>query len=157
MTTERSGAGLTQPEVVWWQGAKFRISARAETTAGALGLAEAVFWAGMGTPLHVHHREDEAFYILEGTIRFLRGDDEFVASEGDFAFFPREVSHCFKVLEGGARALVLMAPAGLEHMFLDGGIPVANTETAPPRDYDLEQVARLAGAYGLDIVGPPLD
>jgi hypothetical protein len=61
------------------------------------------------------------------------------------------------VLEGGARALLLMTPGGLERMFLDGGTPVTNAKAARPRDYDLEQVARLAGAYGLDIVGPPLE
>ncbi len=141
-------------EPVWWQGARFQVKGRAEETGGMLGLAEADFWAGMGPPLHVHHREDEAFYILEGQIRFQRGDEDFVGGPGDFVFAPREVPHRFKVLEGGARALVLMTPAGLEHMFLEGGIRAASAP--PPEHYDMGQVAELASKYGWDIIGPAL-
>ena len=98
--------------------------------------------------------EDEAFYILEGQIRFQRGDEDFVGGAGDFVFAPREVPHRFKVLEGGARALVLMTPAGLEHMFLEGGIRAASAP--PPEHYDMGQVAELASKYGWDIIGPAL-
>jgi quercetin dioxygenase-like cupin family protein len=148
----------TQAEhhAVWWQGNLFRIKAIAEATGGALGLAEAKFRPGMATPLHVHHREDEAFYVLEGEIRFRRGDEEFTASPGDFIFGPREVPHSFKVLESGARALVLMTPAGLEQMFIDGGLPVTDPATPPAPEYDMEQVRALAQRYGFDVVGPPL-
>ncbi|MDP8905743.1 MAG: cupin domain-containing protein [Chloroflexota bacterium] len=147
----------TYPGAVWWQGALFSIKARRETTGGALGLVEASFWEGMATPFHTHHREDEAFYVLDGQIRFRRGDDHFTAGPGDFVFGPRAVPHCFKVLDGGARALVLVTPAGFEHMFLEGGIPVSDPAAAPAREYDLEHVARLAHAYGMEVVGPPLE
>jgi quercetin dioxygenase-like cupin family protein len=143
-------------EAVWWQGALFRIKARSERTGGMLGLVEANFWAGMGTPLHVHHREDEAFYLLDGTMRFRIGNDEFEAGAGEFIFGPREVAHCFKVLEPGARALVLVSPAGLEHMFIEGGVPVTDPTQSPGHDYDLEHVKVLARKYRFDIVGPPL-
>lgn len=146
---------MVEPELVWWQGARFQIKARSEDTGGSIGVAEANFWAGLGPPLHVHHREDEAFYILEGKIRFRRGDDVFVATAGDFVFAPREIPHNFKVLEGGARALILMTPAGMEHMFLEGGIRA--TERPAPERYDMEQVALLARKFGWDIVGPPQD
>jgi len=142
---------------VWWQGNLFRIKALAQATGGAFGLAEATFWAGMATPLHVHHREDEAFYVLEGEIRFRRGDEEFTASPGDFVFGPREVPHSFKVLGSGARALVLVTPGGLEQMFVDGGLPVTDPTTPPAPEYDMEQVHALARKYGWDVVGPPLE
>ncbi len=141
----------------WWQGALFRVRGRHQTTGGALGLVEAEFWPGMGTPLHIHHREDEAFYVLRGQIRFRLGDDQFTASSGDFVFGPREIAHCFKVLDPGARALVLMTPAGLEQMFIEGGVPVTDPTSPPSREYHLEDVKRLAAKYGFDIVGPPLD
>jgi quercetin dioxygenase-like cupin family protein len=142
---------------VWWQGALFRVKGRREETGGTLGLVEANFWGGMGTPLHVHHREDEAFYVIDGEIRFKLGDEELTAGPGSFVFGPREIPHCFKVAEGGARALVLMSPAGLEHMFLEGGEPVHDPSQAPPREYDVEHVKALARKYGFDVVGPPLD
>jgi quercetin dioxygenase-like cupin family protein len=145
-----------EQEAVWWQGGLFRIKGRAGETGGAIGLVEANLWAGMATPLHVHHREDEAFYILEGQMRFRRGDKEFTAGEGDFVFGPREIAHSFKVLEGGARALVLMTPAGLEQMFIDGGVPVRDAAQPPAHEYDVEHAMALAKQYGWDVVGPPL-
>ena len=71
-------------ESVWWQGALFTIKGRRETTGGTLGLIEVDFWDGMGTPLHLHHQEDEGFYILDGQIRFRRGDEVFTAGPGEF-------------------------------------------------------------------------
>jgi quercetin dioxygenase-like cupin family protein len=157
MNADLARAGISRPHEVWWQGALFRVKGRRETTNATLGVVEANFWPGMGTPLHVHHREDEAFYVLDGQIRFRIGDDEFTATSGDFVFGAREVAHCFKVLEPGARALVLITPAGLEHMFLEGGIPVRDSTDAPSREYDLEDVKRLALKYGFDVVGPPIE
>jgi mannose-6-phosphate isomerase-like protein (cupin superfamily) len=155
---ESGGAvASTRAESIWWQGALFTVKGRRETTGGALGLVEANFWPGMATPLHVHHREDEAFYILDGEIQFRRGDEVFTAGPDAFVFGPREVPHSFKVLDGGARALVLMTPAGLEHMFLEGGLRVVDPTRPPARDYDIEHVKVLARKYGFDIVGPPLD
>lgn len=144
-------------DMVWWQGALFRIKGRKETTNGTLGLVEADFWGGMGTPLHLHHHEDEAFYIIDGEIRFRRGDEDFTAGGGEFVFAPREIPHCFKVLGRGARALVMVTPAGLEHMFIDGGQPVVDPSLPPARDYDIDHVKELARKYRFDIVGPPLD
>lgn len=157
MLSEMEATGIGAPVDVWWQGALFRVRGRRETTAGALGLVEAHFWAGMGTPLHVHHHEDEAFYLLDGQIRFRRGDETFTAGPGDFVFAPRELAHCFKVLDGGATALVLVTPAGLEQMFVEGGLPVVDPTTPPSRDYDIEHVKELSRKYGFDVVGPQLE
>ena len=145
-----------KPEAVWWQGNLFKIKGKGEHTGGVLGLAEAKLWPGMATPLHVHHREDEAFYILDGEMRFRRGDEEFTAEPGDFVFGPREVPHCFKVSDGGVRMLVLMTPAGLEQMFIEGGIPAGDSSEPPPQHYDMERVSALAKKYGWDIIGPQM-
>jgi mannose-6-phosphate isomerase-like protein (cupin superfamily) len=151
------GGAKVAPDEVWWQGALFRIKARSVRTGGTLGLVEANFYGGMGTPLHVHHAEDEAFYIIDGRIRFKRGAEEFVACAGDFVFGPREIPHCFKVLDRGAKALVLMTPGGLEEMFIEGGVAVTDPRNPPGREYDLEHVTPLSRKYGFDVVGPPLD
>ena len=145
-----------KPQTVWSQGNLFTIKGRSAETGGALGLAEVHFNAGMATPLHVHHREDEAFYILDGEIRFRRGDDEFTGGPGDFVFGPREVPHCFKVLDGGARALVLITPAGMEEMFVEGGVPAHEGMVRPAMGYDMEKVTALAVKYGWDVLGPPM-
>ena len=79
------------------------IKARADDTGGSLGLVEATFYRGFGPPLHVHSREDEGFYVLEGEIRFRQGDHEFLAGPGSWVWGPRGVAHAFKV-ESNQRA-----------------------------------------------------
>ena len=54
-------SAVVQQDAFWWQGGLYRMKARAKDTGGALGLAEASLYRGFGPPLHVHHREDEAF------------------------------------------------------------------------------------------------
>lgn len=156
MSAGTKASGI-EPTRTWWQGALFGIPGRRETTGGALGLVDARFWEGMATPLHIHTGEDEAFYLLEGGIRFRRGDEQLVLGPGELFFGPRGVPHCFKVLEGGARALVILSPGGFEEMFLEGGLPVEDPGQPPSRDYDIEHVIALSRRYGMEVVGPPLD
>src|SRR5688572_16670552 len=128
-------------DAFWWQGALMSIKARAGDTGSALGLVEARFPEGFGPPLHVHDREDEAFYVLDGEIRFRQGEDEFVAGPGTLVWGPRGVPHAFKVQAGGARALVIMMPGGLERMFEEAGAPARGSAKPAPAPYDPE-VAR---------------
>jgi quercetin dioxygenase-like cupin family protein len=159
-----SAAGSTHPDqptpadpsAVWWQGALMILRAHAGNTGGALGLVEARFPAGFGPPLHVHHREDEVLYVLDGQLRCRQGDREFTAGPGELVFGPRELPHAFKAGPEGATALVLVTPAGLEQMFQEGGVPVHDPTTPPVVDYDIEQVIALSAKYGMDITGPPL-
>lgn len=152
MTTTPS----TETDAVWWQGSLFKIKGRSDMTGGAIGLSEANLYAGFATPLHVHHREDEAWYVLEGEILIKLGDNEITAKAGDFVFGPRETPHAFKALEPGARALVVTTPGGFEKLFLEGGLPVTDPSQAPPQEFDIERVKILAKNYGFDIIGPPI-
>jgi quercetin dioxygenase-like cupin family protein len=140
----------------WWQGALMHIKARAEDTGGAVGLVDATFPEGFGPPLHVHGREDEALYVLEGQIRFRQGDEEFVAGPGTWVWGPRGVPHAFRVESKQARALVIVAPGGFERMFQDGGVPVRGSAGPPIEEYDPAAAAALADRFGFDVVGPQL-
>lgn len=141
----------------WWQGSLMTIKTRAEDTGGTLGMTEASFPEGFGPPLHVHHREDEAIYVLEGRIRFRQGDAEFVAGPGTFVWGPRGVPHTFKVEPGGARALVIVTPGGFEEMFAVGGSPASESQEAPAVKYDPAAAAALAARFGFEVIGPQLD
>lgn len=140
----------------WWHGSLMTIRARGVETGGVMGLVEGAFYEGFGPPLHVHHREDEAMYVLEGMIRFRQGDDEFVGGPGSLVWGPRGVPHAFKVLAGGARALVYVTPAGFERIFQEGGVPVSQSTEPPSLAYDPEAARMLAQQFGFDVVGPPL-
>jgi quercetin dioxygenase-like cupin family protein len=146
----------TQERRYWWQGALMTIKASSTQTGGALGLVEAEFPGDFGPPQHVHSREDEAFYVLEGEIRFRRGDGEVVGRPGDWVYGPRGVPHSFKTGTDGARALVLVMPGGFEEMFADGGVAAADGSTPPPpAPYDPQAAAALARKYGFEFVGSP--
>lgn len=143
-------------DAFWWQGSLMTIKTRAEETGGALGIVEGSFYEGFGPPLHVHSREDEAFYILEGKIRFRQGDDEFVAGAGSWVWGPRGVPHAFKVQPGGARALVIVTPGGFERMFEEGGVPARESAEPPAEEYDPAAAIALAKRFEFEVVGPQL-
>jgi quercetin dioxygenase-like cupin family protein len=147
-----------RPDAVWWQGGLMEIKSRAEDTNGVLAVLEARFpYEGYGPPLHVHSREDEAVYVLEGQIRFRVGDDEFVAGPGSWVWQPRGVPQAFKVESESARALVVFTPGGLERMFEDGGAPAGESSEPPPEPQpDPEAAAAFAKQYGFEVVGPQL-
>jgi quercetin dioxygenase-like cupin family protein len=82
---------------------------------------EEFFGTGDGSPLHVHHDEDEIFWVLEGAMTIWVGDERIQASEGDTAFLPRGIAHAFRVTSERSRALILAIPAGIEEMYREAG------------------------------------
>jgi len=112
---------------------------------------------GFSPPLHVHHREDEAFWVLEGEVSLRCGDRTFRARAGSFAFLPRGVPHTF-VVEGGApaRMLTLLTPGGAERLFVEGGRPAEHDGLPPAAPPDIEALKRVSARYGSDVVGPPM-
>ena len=134
----------------WFLGTRVWLRATTAQTGGALGLIEQVVPPGFGSPYHVHHNEDEAFYVLEGEIRFFSGERSWVVGPGGFAFLPRDVPHGFRT-EGDApsRSLLLVTPAGFERFVTE------LSEPAPPAGPpDLGRLAQVAATYGLEIFGP---
>ncbi len=145
-----------QEDAFWWQGSLYRMKARAEDTGGALGLVEASFYRGFGPPLHVHRREDEAFYVIEGEIRFRQGEEELVGGPGSWVWGPRGVPHTFKVQSESARALILATPGGFERMFEVGGVPVSESAEPPVQEYNPEAAVAMSQQFGFEVIGPPL-
>jgi quercetin dioxygenase-like cupin family protein len=156
MSGTTSNAGPRQ-DAFLWQGSLMEIKARAEDTGGALAVLDGHFFeAGYGPPLHVHSREDEAMYVLEGQIRFRVGDEEFVSGPGSLVWQPRGIPHTFSVESEGARALVVFTPGGLEGMFEEGGVPAGESAEPTQRQYDPQAAAALARRYCFEVVGPQL-
>jgi quercetin dioxygenase-like cupin family protein len=103
----------------WVSGDEYTIKASAEQTNGSLGFVTATVPPGNGPIAHIHLRDDEAFYLLDGQLEFLDGDSTFVASAGDFVFVPRGVRHRFKnVTTEPARMAFLFTPGGQERFFV---------------------------------------
>jgi quercetin dioxygenase-like cupin family protein len=130
------------------------VLAGAEQTGGAFGLMESVFARGAEPPPHVHHREDESFFVLEGDLTVRVGDDIFSAAPGSFVFCPRDVPHLLTLHSEQVRALTLVTPGGLESFFVELGEPASGRRTLPADlpEPDLERVVTLAGNYGAEVL-----
>ena len=140
-------------EARWWFGALARIKATAEQTDGHLTLVELDFPPHAPVPLHVHHQEDEGFYVLDGSATFQVGDETVEAGPGTFLYGPRDVPHGFQAGPDGIRLLYLFLPGGFEGFIRETSEPAAEA-TIPPADLvpDLERVAAALPRYGAEML-----
>ena len=123
-------------------------------TNGKYALWEDIVGPGGGPPPHVHSREEEGFYILEGEITFTVNGERVVATAGMFANMPVGTAHSFKnETNKPARMLISVAPAGLEKMFFEVGVPLAEgaTTSLPPTKEEIEKLLATAPRYRIEI------
>ncbi|PWJ57918.1 Cupin domain-containing protein [Dyadobacter jejuensis] len=104
---------------------------------------------GKGTPLHIHHTQDEIFYVLEGSYKFKVGEDTYHLSTGDSIFLPRQVPHAWTQVSAKGKMNVIMQPAGkLENFF----VTMAALDHIPGP----EEIAAIFSENDMQVVGPPL-
>lgn len=128
-------------------GTTMRLLATAASTGGRYTVLEQVTPPGWGPPRHVHSREDEIIYILEGIYELHVGDKRQTVSAGACAVLPRNVPHGFRnVASTPGRFLCVITPGGLEEYFLE----VAKC-SPPPNPAQLVDLARL---FGLTLLPP---
>jgi mannose-6-phosphate isomerase-like protein (cupin superfamily) len=142
---------------IWFLDTLVRVHARGEHTGGGYGLVESVAPPGHQPPPHVHHREDEGFYVLEGELTLHTADDAVTLGPGAFCNAPRGVAHTIRVTsDAPARWLVVSSPAGFEAFVTELGVPAAAEELpvldSPP---DVERLVSVAARHGIEILGPP--
>jgi quercetin dioxygenase-like cupin family protein len=141
----------------WFLGALGTIKASAETTDGQLAVLEFVWPQGGGSPLHVHHNEDEWFYVIEGELTLWVGGEVIVAPAGSFVYGPRDIPHTFLVTSTEARFLMVTEPAPFAD-FVRALSEPAQALTLPPASVqapDPETMTAMAAEYGMEILGPP--
>ena len=150
----RAGEGKS----VWLVGDTYTFKATTESTGGAFALIEASVPPGSGPPPHVHTREDEAFYLLDGVLEVTADGAETLVGAGDFVFLPRGTVHWFRNPGVAAtRALILAAPGGLDRFFAEAGVPARPGEQAPPSGpEDFARIAGLQAEYGMRVQAPEL-
>jgi quercetin dioxygenase-like cupin family protein len=148
-----AGSGLAD---VWWKSGRVSVKIGGAETGGAFAQVETDDPRGTAPPLHIHHNEEETFFVLDGRLTVLVDGEPLQLGPGDFAVVPRGVPHAYLVTSERARMLVSFSPAGFEDAFVDLGVAVAGDE--PPADAVLPPPAEAAAAfaaYGCEIVGPP--
>jgi len=129
----------------------YLLKATAAVTGGAFGLNEVTTPQGSGPRLHVHAREDEAFYVLEGRLEVTVGEERFEADEGSFVFAPRDIPHRYEATSPIARQLVFVFPGGWETFFRDAARMLADGGPGAAA------VARMGIERGVTSIDPPRD
>ncbi|MDP9409533.1 MAG: quercetin 2,3-dioxygenase [Actinomycetota bacterium] len=149
----------------WWAGGLATIKATGKETGDLYSIIDVLEPEGARAPLHLHRKEDEAFYVLEGEMTFHIGEETIKARPGSFVFGPKDVPHTYTVDSGPARLLFLLSPAGFEG-FVEAISKPAKERTLPPSEASSdeedttdedgsESFAVLEARYGCEIVGTP--
>jgi quercetin dioxygenase-like cupin family protein len=145
----------------WAMGSLFERVASAAETGGSFGLSLVTQPPGIATPLHVHTREAEAFYLLDGTMTYQAGDRLYELSRGFFIYLPAGIPHAFRITgTQPVRFLGLAVPGNLLDMYDEIGMPATERRLPGPDGLSIdEEIPRWNEAgprYGLRVVGPPI-
>ena len=130
------------------------VKADSHDTAGLLTVCEGKLapWES-GPPLHLHMRQDEALYVVEGTLLVQIGEDRHELTPGTFAWIPRDTPHTFANAAGTpVRAINISVPGGLEGLFAEQGEYFAHLHGAP----DPVELGRIGARYGSRLLGAPI-
>lgn len=157
---ERAGAAYVGPgegRAVWVMGGQlltFKVTA--EQTGGAYSLFEDTVQPQYGSPPHIHHREDESFYVVEGEFEFSRDGETIRAGAGSLVYVPRGSLHAFKnVGRERGRLLLSQTPGGLHERFFEEVGEEATDRTTPPVVAEPPDLVAVAAKYGTEMTVPP--
>ena len=140
---------------VWAMGVQVTLRAMGEATGGSYAMFEDLVPPGVSNPAHIHTREIETWYMLEGELDWFVGDRSLKAKAGDFLHTPRGVPHRFgNSGDRPARMLLTYAPAGFEQWFLEIGTPAGAGAPPPPRPSpdQIKRAVEAASRYGVQFV-----
>jgi mannose-6-phosphate isomerase-like protein (cupin superfamily) len=153
--TSQTDGGTEAPERIWFLGGPVTVHIPAEAGLG-FSLVETFVPDGQQPPLHLHHTDDEGFYLLEGRVTLWCGDRRLELSPGDFALAPHGIPHTYRVeSEEGARWLVTSSDASFDRFVRAYGEPATEDRLPDPAAPDLERLTALAEEHGIEILGPP--
>ena len=160
-TDSNTALNTSTPPMDWHFGSLMLWHVLGRDSGDELTLVETLVRAGGEPPLHVHAREDETFFILEGEVLFQRGLERITARAGEAVLLPRGVPHGFAVRTPQARMLLVVTPGGLETAFRSVSVPADRralppAPDGPPSPAALEAAERAFAERGVTFVGPPL-
>ena len=136
----------------WFFGMLAEIKASAADTGGQYTLLEITAPPGLQTPLHVHYREDEGFYVVEGSVTIEVGDETVELGAGEHAYGPRDIPHRFTVGPDGARMIWVLAPSGFEDFVADVSVPAEGPTVPPASVLPPENAAEIVLRHGMELL-----
>jgi quercetin dioxygenase-like cupin family protein len=130
-----------------------------DDTSDRLSILELACPPGDTPPLHVHHTEDEAFFVLEGSARIYVGSDVHEVGPGDSVLAPKGIPHTYVTGDQGVRWVVTTSPGDFERFVVavsrPAEAPVLPPPPGPPSEADVKALTELAAEHGIEILGPP--
>ena len=127
-------------------------------TNGQFSLIEALLVPGNEPPPHVHSREDELFYVLEGEFDVYVGTESFKVISGECVFLPRLKPHAFIIRSPKLRVLALFTPGGIEAAFRSMASPAQSldlpTGMTTYSQSDLTHTISVLHDYGVSLLSP---
>ena len=136
----------------WFFGMLAEIKATAADTGGQYTLLEITAPAGLQTPLHVHYREDEGFYVLAGSVTIEVGDQTVELGAGQHAFGPRNIPHRFTVGPDGAHMIWILTPGGFDDFVDDVSVPAATPTVPPASVVPPEDAPEIVLRHGMELL-----
>ncbi len=126
-------------------------------TGNSLCVVELTSFPQNGPPPHIHHHEDESFYVIDGKFSFLLDNHTMEAGAGSFCRVPKGTLHTYQNIgTRPGKALVILTPAGFEKFWAEIADPVVSLAgpSGSPRPETLARLMSLAPKYGLEIKSP---
>ena len=136
-----------------------RVQVSTEETEGRVSVMEQWAPANWSPPTHVHSKEDQVLYILEGEITAQLGGPDgptTLVKAGESVFLPRQVPHCFLTGPEGAKLLEINTPGGFEQFHVDAGIEAPEVRIPDPTKPDIPKLVEAIAPYEAEFVGPPM-
>jgi quercetin dioxygenase-like cupin family protein len=156
--TELSPKSIADAEgpAFWFLNNLCIVKATTESTGGAFSMVYQIAPPGHATPYHLHHVEDEAFYVLDGEYTFVRDGKKTAVGPGGYIFLPRGIPHGIRVSSSTpATMLILAMPGnGFVGMMQEMGTPATERILPEPVQPDIEKLVRLCAKYQIEILGP---
>jgi quercetin dioxygenase-like cupin family protein len=151
-------SGTLGKEALIWLGELAIIHTTGEETNGRYAMVELYATKEGEAPWHVHHREDEGFFIIDGEMTVYVGDKVMKGKPGDFILAPKDVPHMYTVdTPGHVRVLMMFSPAGFEDFVRATSVRATSLFPPPPEtiNIDFEQIMKVAEQFGAEFVEPP--
>ncbi|MET8468947.1 quercetin 2,3-dioxygenase [Streptomyces sp. NPDC006422] len=146
----------SEGQALWFTGNLATVKAAGPQTRGRVSVVEFLNPAGFAPPLHRHLEEDEMFYVLSGSVRFLCDEQELAAGPGDFVLLPVGLPHTFVVgSEEPLRCLQITTPSGFEDFAAEAGTPARERRLPDPGPVDPAVLGHAAARHHIEILGPP--
>lgn len=145
-------------KALWFLGALVTIKADGSQTGDAYELHEQIVVPGREPPPHIHHEQDEAFYILEGDMTIMCGDRTWSVTAGSFVFLPKGIKHAFTI-EGSTPVKMLIitspaGPAGFGSFVQEMGEPATKRTLPPETPPNMEKLLALSKKYNIELLIP---